>query len=404
MIYVIDERMGRGKSSMMINFVNSSGDNEHFLYIVPYLDEIKRIMKECVVKNFVTPEEGKKAVDIKKLLRQKKNIVATHKLFSMFDFETVQIIRSAGYTMIMDEVANTITMMDISSNDLAVMTSEYTEVDGNGKVRWTAGNYDGMLNKYKSTVNKNTVYSCSDDVWFEVMPIDMFTAFRNVYLLTYLFEHQIQRCYFNLYGIKYSNLYVGGSSQDTYHISDKPEPLPPANYKNLLHIVQDERLNAIGEKWNAMSHRWYVELATEEEKTQLRRNTYTYYRRHANTPSRLNLWTVYKDDEKRKVPIQSIMAGNGYAKGFLACTAKATNDYKDRTSLAYLCNRFPNPKIKNFLAAHDIHLDRNGFALSEMIQWIWRSAIRDDKEIMLYIPSRRMRELLVSWLDTISQE
>ena len=42
-------------------------------------------------------------------------------------------------------------------------------------------------------------------------------------------------------------------------------------------------------------------------------------------------------------------------------------------------------------------------ALSEMLQWVWRSAIRDDKPINLYIPSRRMRELLIDWINTTNQ-
>lgn len=39
------------------------------------------------------------------------------------------------------------------------------------------------------------------------------------------------------------------------------------------------------------------------------------------------------------------------------------------------------------------------FALSEMIQFIWRSAIRDNKPIKLYIPSVRMRNLLEKWIE-----
>lgn len=43
------------------------------------------------------------------------------------------------------------------------------------------------------------------------------------------------------------------------------------------------------------------------------------------------------------------------------------------------------------------------YALSEMIQWVWRSAIRDGKEIWVYIPSRRMRELFQNWLNGFVQ-
>ena len=38
-----------------------------------------------------------------------------------------------------------------------------------------------------------------------------------------------------------------------------------------------------------------------------------------------------------------------------------------------------------------------------MVQWIWRSAIRDGNEVNLYIPSRRMRELLIGWIDSVSK-
>jgi hypothetical protein len=50
--------------------------------------------------------------------------------------------------------------------------------------------------------------------------------------------------------------------------------------------------------------------------------------------------------------------------------------------------------------------DQDMWALSEMLQMLFRSAIRGDKEkgddsrhIKLYIPSQRMRNLLESWLN-----
>ena len=40
------------------------------------------------------------------------------------------------------------------------------------------------------------------------------------------------------------------------------------------------------------------------------------------------------------------------------------------------------------------------WALSELIQWLFRSAIREEKEVNLYMPSSRMRSLLKDWLDS----
>ena len=43
-------------------------------------------------------------------------------------------------------------------------------------------------------------------------------------------------------------------------------------------------------------------------------------------------------------------------------------------------------------------MDEDAYALSEMLQFIWRSAIRDGKEIWVYLPSVRMRSLLEEWI------
>ena len=90
---------------------------------------------------------------------------------------------------------------------------------------------------------------------------------------------------------------------------------------------------------------------------------------------------------------------------FVSCNAKATNDYYDRQVLAYLINRFYNPLIQDmFRDKYHIKLDGDRYALSEMIQWIWRSCIRrsdlpmEERKIDLFIPSKRMRNLLVRWL------
>ena len=37
-------------------------------------------------------------------------------------------------------------------------------------------------------------------------------------------------------------------------------------------------------------------------------------------------------------------------------------------------------------------------ALGALLQWAWRSQIRNAKPIDIYIPSERMRELLYNWI------
>ena len=60
---------------------------------------------------------------------------------------------------------------------------------------------------------------------------------------------------------------------------------------------------------------------------------------------------------------------------------------------------FLNPNIKRFFRNGGIEVDEEQWALAELIQWVWRGSIRNGKPMNLFIPSKRMRELLLDWLD-----
>ncbi|WP_425084946.1 hypothetical protein [Ruegeria profundi] len=92
----------------------------------------------------------------------------------------------------------------------------------------------------------------------------------------------------------------------------------------------------------------------------------------------------------------SRLQGRGGPIHWLPNTTRGTNDYKNATHLIYLYNQYINSNILSFLGAGSVSQD--DYALTELIQWVWRSRIRDKKPITLYLPSRRMRNLFLSWL------
>ena len=59
---------------------------------------------------------------------------------------------------------------------------------------------------------------------------------------------------------------------------------------------------------------------------------------------------------------------------------------------------YSNPLLDLFFIERDIKIDKELYALGIMLQWIWRSQIRNGKEIVIYIPSDRMRNILLNWL------
>ena len=77
--------------------------------------------------------------------------------------------------------------------------------------------------------------------------------------------------------------------------------------------------------------------------------------------------------------------------------------FSTRNILIYLVDRYINPVLKNFINSKcqkmNIEFDENLYSLSELIQWIWRSQIRNSKPIYLYIASLRMFNLFNDWLN-----
>ena len=84
---------------------------------------------------------------------------------------------------------------------------------------------------------------------------------------------------------------------------------------------------------------------------------------------------------------------------FLAHTARGINNFSHKRFMAYTSNTFMDRQIRNFLSYHDVQIDEDSYALNRMIQWLWRGCIRNNEEMHVFIPSKRMRQLLIDWLD-----
>ena len=105
--------------------------------------------------------------------------------------------------------------------------------------------------------------------------------------------------------------------------------------------------------------------------------------------------------EERALPKKGLEKLKQEISCFVSSNARGTNTYSDRNVLVYACNIYPNPYITNFFIDNGVHFDEDAYALSALIQWVWRSAIRkpEPQPIQLYIVSRRINGLFERWLD-----
>jgi hypothetical protein len=202
-----------------------------------------------------------------------------------------------------------------------------------------------------------------------------------------MFDCQIQRYYYDLHNVEYKYWKVYNNGK---YFSIKPHDFTPEDTSAIQVEIYQGKLNDLGNDEYALSKSWYEKNRSTKVRI-LKNHMYNYFGNIVKSKSKFNLWTTFKD-------FQSKLSGKGYSKGFLSSNARATNEFKDRTTVVYAINKYVSPMVIHFFNTHGITVDQDRYALSEMIQFIFRSALRSNQKINLYVPSLRMRQLLEQWL------
>lgn len=408
-IKILDCPMGQGKTSYLIEQINNDKENK-YIYITPFLTEVERIINSCKSKHFKQPKNngGSKLNGFNKLLLRGENIVSTHALFERCNEETLSLLKSKDYVLVLDEVMNVVRQADIAKDDIDfIMESKAIIVDPKTfMVSWNYEKYqnynnDSMPSRFpdiKLMCDNKSLFYVNNTLMVWALPVDIFTCFKDVYIATYYFKAQIQKYYYDFFNLEYEYYYIS-KENDNYKLNIRDNNYTEKElrnkFKELIVIIENDKLNAVGESKYSLSKNWYNKNLEKKDNIMfdlLKSNMINFYTNIAKSKSEVNMWTTFKDYKGR-------LKGKGYTKGFVECSCRATNDYCNKEALSYIINRFLNPYIKTFFSLRDVKVNEELYALTELLQWIYRSRIRQDKEIILYIPSSRMRELLNQWLN-----
>ncbi|MCM3635300.1 hypothetical protein [Paenibacillus camelliae] len=404
-VNVVDAPCGYGKTSWAIQYMNEMSIETHkFIYVTPFLNEVTRVQESVYSRKFYEPESIKgetKLDDLHRLLGQGKDIATTHALFQMANAETKELIRINNYTLILDEVMNVIEQVPLKKNDLDLLIEarviDYVVDNGLTYIKWNEDKveYDTEYNHIKQMALANNLMYCDNSALIWNLPCDIFLMFKDVFILTYLFKGQFQRYYYDLHGIQYRYLSVVKDQQEYSLVPYQNRQIHDKTALNKLVSIYEGQLNAIGDKRNALSTSWFENQKNKDFIPILKRNTYNFFTNICKANNNTALWTtVMGSKEKNRIKVQP----KSFTKCFIPMTSRATNQYKEKYHLAYLINRFMNPIEKKFFEQYGVEVDQDAWALSELIQWVWRSRVREGQSIHIYIPSRRMRKLFSNYL------
>ena len=399
-ISIVDSIMGSGKSTWARNYMNSHPEYKWW-YVTPYLTEIdNKVFPECNRLNMKQPQYdtlspgSSKHDHLRKLIIDGENIATTHKLFLSIspNDEMLYHIQRQNYHLIIDEVPDVITANSITQDDIKYLEkSEIIKIDRDSlEITFINKDYKGVYKPLLDLSYSGKLYIPEKDVnaviWIYKKII--FSVFDSIIVLTYLFNGSYLQSYFDLKGLKYQ------IDENILFTPAEKESATKERIKSHIDIYQGH-LNDVGQKkglTNQFSHNWYLNKKNEPYRKKLFNNAYNYLHNKCGARSDSALYTVFKEVAEQ-TPLRS------YKKCFIPCNQRVSNDYQDRKYLAYLINMYENPALTTFFSRRTSH-DQTTYALDSLLQWIWRSAIRKDpmEEIHIFIPSTRMRELLIDWL------
>lgn len=420
---------GKGKTSWAIQYMKEHPEKS-FIYVTPLLNEVSRI-KENTNNGFVEPiVKGKRKFDdFNTLLCNGNNIVTTHATFANSNATTISLLRQGGYTLFLDEVIDVI----IPYNDLAegkakikpgdiklLLEKELITVDSYGRVSWIGPSYDKDGYTYaeiERLAKMNNLLLIRNTLFLWEFPVDVFKSFGEIFILTYMFQGSQLCPYLEYYNLRFEKMNVI-KNDDRYEIIPyQKDDADKDLYMKLIEFNREWNLKEYDRR-GALSSYWYknnVQGSRSKEAVRLRNNLKNFFKNKHKAKASQIMWTCPKDfrdmikgngfkcirqltSEEEKLPEVEKRKLRAKLSCFVSCNARATNDFRDRTVLAYCCNLFVHPNIVDFFKRKNIAFDEDAFTLSNFIQWVWRSAIRDGKPIKLYVPSLRIRTLFGDWL------
>lgn len=437
---------------------------EKFLYITPYLEQCHTLAgtepiseyddrpkrdKDGVViyketefnlayARFKHPDnrnsEGTKQESLKRLMANGEHIVSTHKLFLEMKLDTLN--NADKYTLVLDETLDIFETCNLLSSKQAsklLKLNILRVLDDGITLQFDRNKFGDELEDGEDAVedthyeelavlcdNKQLMLVNGHVIMWEFSS-EIIKKFKKVYILTYLFEGREMSVYLKKHGIDYVVEKGISGGKDIAH---------------LVEILYDDKLNAVGDNDFALSvsrtrrttngkkHRGRKEPIRDnydsDEKFKRTVSRYQSYIKNCDAKLksadetadtlRRNLHTVMsarwgaKAGDRYFTCLESnkeFIAGKNYKNDWLAFSIKATNMYKDKHHIAFLMNIFMQPTIKQVCDGTDFEVDEDLVCLSHLIQFMYRSALRKNEKIKIYIPSSRMRGLLQDYLDGV---
>lgn len=405
-IRVIDSPMGSGKTCYIFKEIDEHPDQK-YIYVTPYIKECERIQKNINQHSFKLPvDKYCKQTSLEELLRNGEDVAISHKLFmeSSFSKQTREAIHNYGYSLILDEEIDVIEPVQISEHDINILIESkcisISETDK--RVIWMKKDYKGKYKTYKSIIENGSVIYYRNKLFLWILPAGTLQYFSEITIMTFMFIGSHLDHYLRKNNYSYDLFYIDSKHVLVNGMQDLTEF---KRHAAGLISIYDGKLNNVGELETSLSASWYKNSKVKQQHIVLANNARTYFEKVQKCKVDNAIWTMFKSNSNDTIKkSQYRYPVRNYITCDSPCNCRATNEYSHKHCAAYLINVYDHPFIQGYFRDFGISVDNNLIALSRMLQWIWRTGIRNGEPINIYIPSSRMRRLLTDWLNDRAEQ
>jgi hypothetical protein len=470
-IRIVDLPCGWGKSSQILSCFKKG---EKYLTVVPSLSEVQRYIDGAYEESgfrLTQPvdADGRKSDHAEKLIREGKSLVCTHALYfrlgtiatqqhqipvsverddSPMGFKVRTKHMLDDYNLLIDEVINpfeheqSVKPIEFDEDYVALGMAEVHE---DGRVeptpKWDT-RYDqgsrtfdrGLYEKAKS----GALYKLSEGLFILTVPMELLTRPKTVTIYTYLSEGSVLLHFLR----KMQDEHPGLFTLEVEPLDANAEREWRQDVASALTIKSIPGLEKTA--WNHSAQ--LKELKTRDVCASIGHELRKFKEQEFGSldlnsvmlTSARPVWCAHRTGERPKAgPIAKDSRLFGHAKSrevfspetrtvatewsttgvqFVPNQTRGTNDHISCTHAVYLYDQNPNPQLLSFLGMKRDSLEASRFsdayALTELVQWLFRSAIRvggingtlnsgrPRERATVYVPSGRMRNLLTNWLET----
>ena len=423
-VEILDGLMGSGKSTSICKWMDELSIKEplsKFFYISPLLSEVQedggRIHKQCNHVKFVSPESigrSSKSEHLLELLKDGVNIACTHSLYLNMNQEHFDVMKDLGYHLIIDEEIGMISgynQYSQSDCDSLIELGCLSKQESDGMLLWNQNstsfnNKDHKYHVFKRHVENGLIYACksSNSMMVTQLPIKLLEVAKRIIILTYMFEGNILSSFLKLKGIQYSPFTeVVLNNVDKQEIRDlitlhKPRFFRQWKFMDNLPLTYTWYSGNTISKERRITNKdisditKYIKSVKHACGADWKDVIYTFPKCRSMLDETSRMSKINPEELKRVDVLQE-------KRTWLASNTRATNTLSYKWCLIHCYNRYPTQSVMQYLKDYGVEINNDVFALSEMLQWIWRSRIRNQEDIYLAIASYRMRILFCEWLE-----